>query len=67
MNSPKVKKGDNNLVSCYQFKIIVDNERKVLNVKIYDKIMDCAGKEGIKLVGSKIKEVIGSKREINSF
>jgi|LakMenEpi03Aug12_release.lakeMendotaPanAssembly.Ray.scaffolds.fasta_scaffold2157161_1 hypothetical protein len=38
-----------------------------MNIKLYDKILELIGRDGCMLVGSKIKEIVGSKRMIGKF
>lgn len=40
------------------------NDKKVINIKIYDKLTELIGREGCRLVGSKIKEIVGSKSHV---
>ena len=41
--------------------------KKLLNIKIYDKILDLIGRDGIQRIGSRCNRVLGAKREYNSM
>ncbi len=38
-----------------------------MNIKLYEKVLELIGRDGFKLVGSKIKEIVGSKRSVGKF
>ena len=42
----RLRKGDNNLATCLQYAVLDANDLKILQVKIYDKIMDLVGRDG---------------------
>ena len=58
-----VRKGRNNLSSSFQYEVRGPDGEKLLQVKVYDKVLDLLGREGIDLVGSRAREVVGA----NSF
>ena len=62
-----VRFGTNNLDSCYQYEVVDSKKNKVMNIKFYDKILDLVGRESTYTVGSRLKEIIGSKRWLDSF
>ena len=41
-----MKSGDNNLASCYQYAVHDADDLKLLQIKIYDKLMDLVGRDG---------------------
>ena len=61
----RVTKGDNSLNSCCQYAVADAEKTKLLNVKVYDKILDMLGREGTHLVGSRLKNVLGSKYDVD--
>ena len=63
----RLRKGGNNLDSCLQYDVLDANGLKILQVKIYDKIMDLVGRDGTKIVGSKIAYILGCQKEKNRF
>ena len=53
--------------TCRKFNILDQKGKLVMVLKFYDKIADLLGKDGYRLVGSKMKKVIGATREIDEF
>lgn len=53
--------GDNNLDTCLQFDLVDSEEGTIAKVKMYDKITDLVCRESQKLVGSRFREVVGSR------
>ena len=53
--------------TCYQYAVLDDNEDKLLNIKVYDKTLDLIGRDGIQMVGSRLRYILGSKGQYNSF
>ncbi len=64
MSLPALKTGDKQLDSCYQYAVLDIEEKKVLNIKVYGKLSELIGRDGSKLFGSKIKEIVGCKRQV---
>ena len=62
-----VVRGDNILDFCYQYAVKDANKRKILNIKIYDKMIDLVAREGCKKVGSKIATILGKEDKPNLF
>jgi hypothetical protein len=60
ISCPIVKIESKNLASCWKFNVHDEKDKKVLTVKVYDKIADMVGREGVKLVGSNLSKVVGS-------
>ena len=58
----QVTRGDNNLDTCFQYCVLDADTDKILNIKIYDKVLDLAGRDYFHTVGSRIPEILGSKR-----
>ena len=56
----KVHRGDNVLDSCFQYSIKDAVGRKLLNIKVYDKLLDLISRDGTHQVGSKTAIVLGS-------
>ena len=48
INDLRVVKNSNTLSTCYQYEVKDENNDKMLNLKIYDKIMDLVSREGTK-------------------
>lgn len=42
----KVSRGDNQLDTCYQFSVKGFNDKKLLNIKCYDKVLDLLSRDG---------------------
>ena len=63
----KVVKGQNNLDTCYQYEIKDSNKNKILNVKVYDKMIDLVAREGTHEISSRIANIVGSKHTMDSF
>ena len=38
-----------------------------MNIKVYDKILDLVGRDGASIVGSRVREILGCKPQLNSF
>lgn len=48
--------------------MVKDSEKtKILNLKIYDKMVDLCVRDGRNQVGSRIKEIVGSKNNLSKF
>ena len=62
-----VLKGQNNLDTCFQYVVKHATGKQLLNVKIYDKVIDLFAREGTQHVGSRIKQILGSKRNLSIF
>ena len=63
----KLRRGDNNLASCVQYAVLDGDGLKLLQVKIYDKIMDLVGRDGAAVVGSRIAKIVGCQGTLNAF
>jgi hypothetical protein len=46
MKGPRLRDGCNNFETCFQFEVIDQNNFKVLNIKLYDKITELIGRDG---------------------
>ena len=57
----RVVNGDNNLETCYQYAICNESNEKLLNIKFYDKMLDLIGRDGIKMVGTRLDHILGCK------
>ena len=62
-----VKPGDNDLDTCYHFDAIDKDGDRLVTIKMYDKVIDLVAREGIHIVGSRTREIVGSKRGLNLF
>ena len=62
-----MRKGNNNLDSCLQYAVKDADGLKLLQVKIYDKIMDLVGRDGAAVVGSRIAKIVGCQSTLNAF
>lgn len=62
---PTVLFGDNNLETCLQYDFFDDNKERFLKVKVYDKVTDLFCHESMKTVGSRVREVVGCKRDMD--
>jgi len=60
----RVLRGDNNLSSSFHFDVVDDSNRKIIAIKVYDKILDLIGREGVKAVSSRLNIVMGAKHSI---
>ena len=60
-------KGQNNLDTCYQYVVKDAYESKLLNVKIYDKMIDLVARDSTHQVGSRINNILGSKGNLSIF
>ena len=63
----KLKSGDNQLSTCFQFVVADASNSKVMTLKIYDKTMDLIGREGTKPVGSRLPYLLGSRLSLEPF
>ena len=63
----KLRCGGNNLTSCVQYAVHDGDGLKLLQVKIYDKLMDLVGRDGAAIVGSKIAKVVGCQGTLSAF
>lgn len=67
----KLLNAKNNLATCYQYCIKANtgkaNRQDVLNIKIYDKVLDLVGREYRQRVGCRANEVLGCKRVLNAL
>ena len=59
--------GSNHLDTCHQFVVRDEGGTRILNVKIYDKLLDLVARDSTHLVGSSLKEILGCKRTLTSF
>ena len=67
METLKVHRGDNIMDSCFQYAIVDEEGRKLLNVKIYDKFGDLLSRENTQQVGSRVKEMVSSNKKPSVF
>lgn len=67
MGKIEITRGDNCLDTCHQFLVKDSDKIKLLNIKIYDKVLDLAGRNGTHLVGSRFAELLGCKRHLSVF
>ena len=63
----RLRKGGNNLDSCLQYAVLDADGLKLLQVKIYDKIMDLVGRDGFGNVGSRIAQIVGCQKKLSAF
>ena len=63
----RVIHGSNNLATCYQFEVINKEGEKILNIKVYDKILDLVGRNGYQMVGSKVNQILGFNNQVDVF
>ena len=63
----EVIRGDNNLDTCFQYVIQDDDGRKLMVVKLYDKLLDLMTRDGTQLVGSRMATILGSKQYLSLF
>lgn len=63
----RVVKGQNNLSTCFQYKVKNSCEKHLLTVKIYDKMVDLVVRDGALTVGSRINNILGSKYTLSIF
>lgn len=63
----KVLNGKNCLASCFQYEARDDEGAEILTIKVYDKILDFVSREHQHTVGSRVCEIIGSKRHVNAL
>ena len=47
MMNLNVQRGDNILDSCFQYAVVDEERNKLLNIKMYDKMLDLLSREGI--------------------
>ena len=62
-----VKRGDNNLDTCFQYVASDKETKKLLFVKAYDKLIDLIAREGSFMVGSRASVILGSKHHLGKF
>ena len=63
----KVVRGHNILDTCYQYHVKNDRNVRILNVKIYDKMIDMLSREDCHTIGTRTSNIIGSKHHLDSF
>ena len=67
----KLLNGKNNLDTCYQYCIKTNtgkaNRQDVLNIKIYDKVLDLVSREYRRQIGCRANEFLGCKRILNAL
>ena len=63
----KVRIGKNNLDTCWQFDICDLGGKKAATLKIYDKVLDLVARDGCELVGSRCRELLGSRTKLDAF
>ena len=59
---PEAKAVGGGLSTCVRFEVTDEKQKKVMHVKFYDKMVEQFGRDGYKLVGSKLNRVIESTR-----
>jgi hypothetical protein len=64
---PKITIGDNTLPTCLQFDLLTSDGLRFAKVKIYDKITDLISREAQLMVGTRIRDVIGSVQGNNEL
>ena len=62
-----VRNGSNSLESCFQYRVVDDEQAQLLVVKFYDKLMDLIGREGYHQVGSRLPSVLGCTYGLSVF
>ena len=67
----KLLNAKNNLLTCYQYSIKAStgkaNRQDVLNIKVYDKVIDLVSREYRRRIGCRANEALGCKRVLNAF
>lgn len=63
----KVARGQNILDTCYQYHVQNSRNKRVLNVKFYDKFMDLISREDQHTIGSRTSKVVGAKYKLDAF
>ena len=67
MNSLDFTRGSNLLNSCFQYEVRDSLGTKLLNIKVYDKMLDLIGREHIHTVSSRLKTVLCSGHQPGAF
>ena len=67
MNSLDFTRGSNLLNSCFQYEVRDTLGKKLLNIKVYDKILDLVGREATHLVSSRLSTILASGRDPGAF
>ena len=62
-----VRTGDNNLHSCFQYRVLDVDGVELLNIKFYDKIMDLVGRDGYSQVSSRLHTILGCGHHLSMF
>ena len=62
-----VTRGENCLDTCFQYHVKGASGGVLLNIKVYEKILDLCGKDGFQMIGSRFNRVLGAKRGFNSL
>ena len=67
LDSQKTQDGVNNLNSCFQYEVKTESGDKLLNIKVYDKLLDLVGRDGMKLVSTRLPTVLGARHRLGAF
>ena len=59
--SVKIADGTNNLDSCFQYVVTDVAGQKLLNIKVYDKVLDLVGREATFKVSTRVPTILGSR------
>lgn len=60
-------RGSNLLSSCFQYEVRDTLGIKLLNIKVYDKILDLVGREATHLVSSRLSTMLASGKDPGAF
>ena len=63
----RVVRGQNILDTCYQYHVQNSRNKRILNVKFYDKIMDLISREDLHTIGSRCYKIVGAKGSLDAF
>ena len=63
----RVNRGDNIMSTCYQYAVVDTDRDKILNIKVYDKLLDLMSREATHMVGSRAKTILGCEYKLDAF
>ena len=63
----RVVRGQNILDTCYQYHVQNSRNKRILNIKFYDKIMDLISREDLHTIGSRCAKIVGAKGSLDAF
>ena len=59
-----VKPVQNNFDTCFQYEVHVKAGDKLLQIKVNNKLLDSLGRDDIYLVSSRVRAIVGAKRNL---